>query len=128
MRTVVAKLFLLEILIFFNSDFEDLTSTIMSKKTPLPQKNLFRTKCLNRNFVKSITRGHWITSRSSEQLPSWSRLEIVKESRKNWNFYFDLQLVPTVLEVTFVCILPRSCCYIPKGSKFPICRIISLVE
>ena len=29
-------------------------------------------------------------------------LETVKESRKNWNFHFDLQLVPIVLEVTFV--------------------------
>ena len=31
-----------------------------------------------------------------------SNVETVKESRKNWNFHFDLQLVPIVLEVTFV--------------------------
>ena len=30
------------------------------------------------------------------------KLETVKESRKNWNFHFDLQLVPIVLEVTCV--------------------------
>ena len=29
-------------------------------------------------------------------------VETVKESRKYWNFHFDLQLVPIVLEVTFV--------------------------
>ena len=29
-------------------------------------------------------------------------VETVKESRNNWDFHFDLQLVPIVLEVTFV--------------------------
>ena len=29
-------------------------------------------------------------------------VETVKESRKYWNFHFDLQLVPIVLELTFV--------------------------
>ena len=29
-------------------------------------------------------------------------LETVKESRKNWNFHFDLQLHPTVLNGTYL--------------------------
>ena len=29
-----------------------------------------------------------------------AKLETVKESRKIWNFHFDLQLVPTVLNGT----------------------------
>jgi hypothetical protein len=29
-------------------------------------------------------------------------VETVKESRKYWSFHFDLQLVPIVLELTFV--------------------------
>ena len=55
-------------------------------------------------------------------------LETVKESRKNWNFHFDLQLHPTVLNGTY------SYCqiidFIPafKGPNLLMCRIICLLE
>ena len=35
-------------------------------------------------------------------------LETVKESRKNWNFHFDLQLHPTVLNGTYLYVLPKD--------------------